>query len=75
MLEAKVHILEFKSKDLDNKIKTEEKYKESIEATMPVMLTNDNKSESDAMEAVSKALKELSDFYEFCENNLKGEYE
>lgn len=69
VLEAKVHILDLKSKSLDKEIEREEENKEKIKATMPVILTNENKSEQNATEAVNKALKELEEFYTFCENN------
>ncbi|XP_013097699.2 augmin complex subunit dgt5 [Stomoxys calcitrans] len=66
-LEARVHIFDFKSKALDKCLKREEENKEKILATMPVILTNDNKSEQKANEAVLKALKELEDFYTLSE--------
>lgn len=69
VLEAKVHLLDFKSKSLDKNLKREEENKEKIKATMPVVLTNENKSEQKATEAVLKALKELEDFYSLCEQN------
>ncbi|XP_061394199.1 augmin complex subunit dgt5 [Musca vetustissima] len=69
LLEARVHLLDFKSKALDKNIKREEDNREKIKATMPVVLTHENKSEQKANEAVLKALKELEDFYTFCEQN------
>lgn len=69
VLEAKVHLLDFKSKSLDKNLKREEENREKIKATMPVVLTNENKSEQKATEAVLKALKELEDFYSLCEQN------
>ncbi|KAI8128742.1 hypothetical protein FF38_09976 [Lucilia cuprina] len=72
ILEAKVHILDLKSKALDKEIEREEQYREKIKSTMPVILSNENKSESKASEAVNEALKELEDFYTFCENNTKA---
>lgn len=73
-MEAKVHILDLKSKSLDKEIEREEENKEKIKATMPVILTNENKSEQTAIDAVNKALKELEDFYTFCENNTNSKY-
>uniref|UniRef100_A0A1I8NYQ8 Uncharacterized protein n=1 Tax=Stomoxys calcitrans TaxID=35570 RepID=A0A1I8NYQ8_STOCA len=68
-LEAKVYVLDFKSKALDKQLKKEEENKEKIKTTMPITLTNENKSEHKANESVLRALKELENFYTLCEQN------
>ena len=41
---------------------------------MPVLLTNENKSESNASDAVQKALNVLDEYYTLCENNNNGKF-
>lgn len=64
--------MDLKSKALDKELDRELENKEKIKLTMPVVLTNENKSEHNAAEAVHKALKELEDFYLLCENNTNS---
>lgn len=72
ILEAKVHILSCKSKSLDKEILREKENNDKILATTPVLLTNENKSESNASDAVQKALNVLEEYYTFSENNNNG---
>lgn len=72
ILEARVHILNLKSKSLDKQIQREKENNNKITATMPVLLTNQNKSESKASDAVLKASSLLEEYYTFSENNNNG---
>ncbi|KAL9913463.1 augmin complex subunit dgt5 [Glossina fuscipes] len=73
ILEAKILILEFKSQDLDVKLKTEEENRKKILSTIPVVLTSENKSEAKAAEAVNEAIRKLKQFYEFCVENKSSQ--